>query len=147
MSRGAPAEELPVPHLSSQGIACPAVPRLGRDRVDVPVQEQAPALSRSLEPGDELGPALEAEAVRKKRVAGEVSRIGLPDLHLGSCRPKTRTEVLLELNLLPRRVLHLPGRRVEADQLGGERDEIVATARDRIDDPLLSIAQRHGVRS
>jgi hypothetical protein len=80
-------------------------------------------------------------------VAGEVRRIGLPDLHFRSCRPKTRAEVLLERSLLAWRILHLPRGGVEADQLRGERDEIVATARDRIDDPLLSIAQGHGIRS
>ena len=113
----------------------------------MPVQEEAPALSGPLEPGDELGPALEAKAVRKKRVAGEVCGIGLPDLHFRSCRPKARTEVLLEGHLLARWILHLPGGGVEADQLRGERDKIVATACERIDDPLFSIAQRHGVRS
>jgi hypothetical protein len=94
-----------------------------------------------------LGPALEAEAVRKKRVAGEVCGIGLPDLHFRSRGPKTGTEVLLEGNLLARRVLHLAGGGVEADQLRGERDEILATACDHIDDPLFSIVQGHGVRS
>ena len=80
-------------------------------------------------------------------MAGEILGIGLPDLHLGACRPKPRTEVLLQLGLLARGILHVSSRRVEADQLASECDEIVTTVRDRIDDPLLSIAQCHGVRS
>ena len=147
MSEAPRPKSIPSRTSARKRVACPAVPGLGGDGVDVPVQEQASALSGPFEPGDELGPALEAEAFRKKRVAGEVCGIGLPDLHFRSCRPKPRTEVLLEGNLLARRVLHLPGGGVEADQLRGERDEIVATACERIDDPLFSIAQGHGVRS
>ena len=70
--------------------------------------------------------------------------VRLEELDVGTRRTKPPGEVVLERLLLARRVSGGSGGRVEADQRGGESDELVLAARDLGDDLLLGLGKCHG---
>ncbi len=144
---GAAAVDVPVSDLGLERVARPLVDRLGRDRVDVAVEEQAPPGSSAGEASDELGPALEAHPRRVERLALELRRVGLEELDLCAGAAQPLPEMLLQAALLAGRIVGRPGRRVEADQRGGELDELALAGRDRGDDLLFQLAQGHARQS
>ena len=108
------------------------------------VQEKRLAAAGAGEPRDELGPSLEAHSGHVQRLALELRSVELDELGLGARSGEPVCEVGLELLLLPRRVVRLPRGRVEADQVGREPDELVASTLDLLADPLFEISQWHG---
>ncbi len=140
---GAPSVQVPVAHLGAVRIRRPTLARLGRDGVDVAVQEEAAAAPGSAKPRRELGTALEIETLGNEPLTGELRRIWLPDVDLGSRGAEAPAQVLLESGLVAGRISDVPRRRVEVDQIACEGDQIRSPCGDRVDDPLLSVVQRH----
>ena len=136
--------QLAVADLGLQRVARPLVERLVGDRVDVAVEEQALAAAGTRETGDELRASLEPHAGRIQRLAGEIGAVRLEELDVGTRRTKPPGKVILERLLLARRVFGDSGGRVEADQRGGEGDELVLAARYLGDDLLLGLGKCHG---
>ena len=94
------------------------------------------------------GRALEPHAGRVQRLAVEIGPVGLEELDLGARRTKPPGEVLLERRAPARGGSSgRSGGRVEADQRGGERDELALAGRDLGDDLLFQLAQGHARQS
>ena len=132
-----------VAHLRVERVVLPAVLATGRDDVDVPVEQQRAAAAGAAEAGHELRPTLEADALDRHGMAGDVLRRRLPDVDLRTGAAQPVGEVLLERGLLPRR--HLDARAglgVEADERAGEVDDVVPTGRDRVDEGALVGVER-----
>ena len=140
---GAAPVQVAVAHLGLVGVARPAVARLRRDDVDVPVQEQAAPAARPGEPGGELRAPVEAESRRHLPRAGDVGRGRLPDVDGGARRGQALAEIGLQVGLLAGRVARHAGGRVEPDQPRRQLDQLFPTGGDRIQDACL---QRHGGR-
>ena len=109
-----------VADLGTERVARPAVERFGRDDVDMAVEEQAASSAAPGEPRHELRPPREAQTRWIQRLAGELGGVWLEDLDLAPDAPQPPTQVLLQLTLLARRLVGLPGGRVEGDQRGHE---------------------------
>src|SRR5262249_30655798 len=120
----AAAVQAAVPHLGPEGVARPLLARLHGDRVDVAVEQEAPAAARAGEARGELRPAREVEARREERLALEPRGVRLPDLDLGAGIAEPVRQEGLEPRLVARRIADRAGGRVEADERGGELDEL-----------------------
>ena len=108
---GAAPVELPVAHLGGERVARPAVARLDRDDVDVPVEDERPAAACAAPPRDELrpcrrsrGPAARAASPASAAASGSQRSISAP-----VARSRVG-EVLLQRRLLPRRVADVAAR-------------------------------------
>ena len=142
VARPAPVEPT-VADLGLIGIARPALAWLAGDDVHVAVHEQAPAASAPGEAGRELRPALEVDVGRREARSGDVSGRRFPEIHLGACCTQAGGEILLEGSLVPRGRTRLARRRVETDEVSGERDNVVRALLDLVDCAALVSGQAH----
>jgi len=114
-----------VPHLSLVGIAGPAVARLGGDDVDVPVEEQTAAMPRARKAGQHLRTPLECKARRYQAATGQVLDLRLPDFCLRAHGAEPLGKVLLKPGFVSGWRADLVRRRVKADQVGRQGDQVL----------------------
>ena len=131
----------PVGDDGGERVVRPALARLDRDDVDVPVEEQRPAAAGTREAGGQLRTAREAESHGHHRVSAERGDVGLPDAHVGAGALQALGEIGLQRSLLARRLAVLMRRRVEADQRAQQLDEVVPATLDLVADEPLELAE------
>ena len=137
----AAAVEHPVAHDRRVRVVRPALLRLARDDVDVAVEQQAATAAGAGEAREQLRPAVEVELERHLAPAHVLGRAApRVDRRAGGRQPLG--EMRLQRGLVARRVARVARRRVEADQRGGQLDELVAALGDRLDDALLEVVHR-----
>ena len=108
------------------------------------VEQQAAPAARAREAGDQLRAALEAQAGRHLPAAGHVLGRRLPHVDVRAGGAQAPGEVLLQRGLLARLVAGMARRGVEADELRGQRDQLVALLGDGAADPVFVGAEPHG---
>lgn len=103
--------------LGDERVAAPGRTRLGRDDIDVAVEQQRSSPTGPAETRDQLRAPGEVKPRRHERPPGERGAVGLPHVDRGAGEAQAVGEMRLERRLLARRVADRSRRRVKADEL------------------------------
>ena len=121
----AAADDPAVDHLGVERVVVPAVLHPRRDDVDVPVEQQRAAAAAAGEPRRELRPALEADPLARQRVAATSSGDGSQTSTSAPPAAQPLGERLCSAASSRAGSSSTRGSGVEADEVAGERDEVV----------------------
>jgi hypothetical protein len=113
--------------------ARPTIDRLGRHDVDMTVEQERATAAGTGGRRHQLRPAVEVMTLGDRvAVRRQVGGLGLPHAHGEPGGAHAAGHIVLQGRLVARRRAGLRCARVEPDEVAQQRDELVATVRDRI---------------
>lgn len=139
---GPPTVEPPLTHRGPVGIDAPQVTRLGRDRINVTVEQQPRSAARTRDRSEQLRETGPEQSGGHLTGGRHLLRSRLPQVNEGSSGRHPLAHVVLQLRLVVRNPGVHPGCRLESGEINGRAQHRVRV--DGVEDVAFQCAQCHG---